>query len=127
MTNIINKVRFSYEISDNQNDLFTRNHTRYKCVIRYEGKRYTFEYQCNPSYTKPNKENCLECLLSDASAIECTFDIDDFLKEYGYADSLENIRKGERAYKACIKTYNALCRMFNADLPALREEIENAV
>lgn len=127
MKKIMNKVRFSYEISENQNDLFTRNHTRYKCVIKYGKKQYTFDYQCNPSYIKPNKLDCLECLISDASAIECTRDIDDFLTEYGYADSLESVRKGERAYKACIKTYNALCRMFDADFPALREEIENAV
>lgn len=125
MKNIINKVRFNYEISENQNDLFTRAHVRYKCRIIYNGKQYTFDYQCNPAYTKANKKDCLECLLSDASCFECAFDVDDFLREFGYDDSLENIRKGERAFKACEKTHKALMRVFGDDLDALREEIEN--
>ena len=125
MTNIMNKVRFSYEISENQSDLFTRNHMRYKCVIKYEGRRYTFEYQGNPAYVKVNKRDCLECLISDASCAECALDLDDFLREFGYTDSLETIRKGEKAYKACERTKKALERVFGDALDALREEIES--
>ena len=124
---MLNNIRFSYEISENQNDLFTRAHVRYKCVIKYEGRRYTFDYQCNPSYVKVNKRDCLECLISDANSAEYALDVDDFLREFGYDDSLENIRKGEKAYRACKRTKKALERVFGDDLDVLREEIENAV
>lgn len=125
MTNIMNKVRFSYEISENQNDLFTRAHVRYKCVIRYEGKRYTFEYQCNPSYVKVNKRDCLSCLFSDASCVNYTLNVDDFLREFGYTDSLESVRNGEKAYKACKRTEKALKRVFGADYETLAEELND--
>ena len=122
---MLNNIKFSYEVAENQSDLFTRHHMRYKCVIRYEGKRYTFEYQCNPHHITPNKRDCLECLISDADSAEYALDVDDFLRAFGYDDSLENIRKGEKAFKACKRTKKALERVFGDSLDTLREEIEN--
>lgn len=124
-TNIINNVNFTYEVSDNQEGTFTPNHMRYRCVIKYNNRQYTFEYQCNPSYVKVTKKDCLGCLVSDASCAESALDVDDFLREFGYDNSLENIRKGEAAYKACLKTAKALKRVFGDDYNALVEACED--
>lgn len=55
-TNIIDNVKFTYEVSENQEGTFTPNHMRYRCVIKYNNRQYTFEYQCNPSYVKVTKK-----------------------------------------------------------------------
>lgn len=114
---IIDSLKFSATVADVQKDLFTPAHMLYKCVIvnTANRRRYTFNYQCIPTYSQPSAKECLSCLFSDASAFEYTTDIDDFLKEYGYVDSLENVRKGEKAYKACERTKKALERVFDDD------------
>lgn len=112
---ILNNIKFAAVIAEKQKDLFTPAHTLYKCKIKYNGKQYSFNYQCNTEYKKPNKKDCLYCLLSDASCFNCSTSVDDFLTEFGYIDSLKNIRKGEKAYNACERTAKALERLFTDD------------
>lgn len=53
-------------------------------------------------------------------------DVDDFLTEFGYTDSLQSIRKGEKAYKACGRTAAAIDRIFSEEeKAALNEHFEN--
>ena len=47
---MLEKIKFSYKVADSQDDLFTPNHTRFKCKIKYMGLQYTFDYQCNTTY-----------------------------------------------------------------------------
>ena len=101
---IIENVRFSFNVSENQEDTFTKSHTRYKCRITYGGRKFTFHYQCNPKYNAPNKKDCLYAILSDAECYECARDVDDFLTD-----------RGEKAYKACGRTAAALNRIFTND------------
>lgn len=126
---IIDSLKFSATVADVQKDLFTPAHVLYKCVIVNPAnrRRFTFDYQCNPSAThEPTKEDCLYCLLSDASCYECAADVDDFLTEFGYTDSLQSIRKGEKAYKACGRTAAAIDRLFaEEEKAALNEHFEN--
>lgn len=119
---IIEKVKFNYNVADEQKGLITSSHTLYKCRIIYGGHRFTFPYQCNPDYSTPNKKDCLYAILNDADCYECAADVDDFLEEFGYTDSLQNIRRGEKAYKACKKTSAALNRIFtNKERESLSE------
>lgn len=109
---ILNNIKFTAVIAEKQKDLFTPAHTLYKCKIKYNGKQYSFNYQCNTEYKKPNKKDCLYCLLSDASCFNCFANVDDFLTEFGYTDNLQNVRKGEKVYNACKRTAKALNRLF---------------
>lgn len=125
---IIDSLKFSFEKADEQKNLFTPGHVIYKCRITTPARRrYTFDYQCNPIAThEPTKEDCLYCLLSDASCYECARDVDDFLTEFGYTDDLQSIRKGEKAFKACGRTAAALDRLFTEDeKAALEKHFEN--
>ena len=127
-TKIIESLKFTFEVADNQKDLFTPAHVLYKCrIVTPARRRFTFDYQCNPSAShEPTKEDCLYCLLSDASCYECAIDVDDFLTEFGYTDSLQDIRKGERAFKSCGRTAAALDRLFTEEeREALNTHFEN--
>ena len=122
---ILNNVKFAYDYSDNQSDLFTAYHVRYKCIIKHNGKQYTFDYQCNER-NNPTLKDCLYCLILDMMSAENALDVDDFLKEFGYTDNLETVRKGEKAYKECVKTGKALRRLFDDDeIEVLDEYFQN--
>lgn len=109
---IIDSLKFTFEEADEQKDLFTPSHVLYKCRIinPANNRRYTFDYQCNPSAThEPEKKDCLYCLLSDSSCVESCTDEADFLTEFGYIDGgADQIRKGLKAFKACQRTKKAM-------------------
>lgn len=114
---IIDSLKFTCEVAPEQKDLFTASHVLYRCVIVNPANRlrFTFSYQCNPENTEPSAKDCLYCLFMDASSYDCAIDIDDFLKEFGYTDSPENVRKGKKAYKACKRTAEAIDQLFTTE------------
>lgn len=125
---IIDSLKFSFEEADEQKNLFTPAHVLYKCRITTPARRrYTFDYQCNPSAThEPTIKDCLYCLLSDASSVDYCTDEVDFLNEFGYIDDAESIRRGLQAFKACKRTAAAIDRIFTEDeKTALNEYYEN--
>lgn len=101
-------IKLNYEVANKQNDLFTPNHVKYACMLKANGRQYTFEYQCNPQYSKPTVDDCLYALMSDMQCFECAKDIEDFMFDLGYA----GYKEAERAYKACRRTAKAMHRMF---------------
>lgn len=109
---MLNKIKFTYEVSNNQTDLFTRSHKKYKCVIKYNNKQYTFDYQCNAKYT-PTLEDCVDCLLLDCFSYDDANDLYGFANDLGYelSDS-DDIKKVKRIYNACKKTSVAIHRIF---------------
>lgn len=117
---MLNKIKFSYKIADSQDNLFTPNHTRFKCKIKYMGLQYTFDYQCNTDYMYPTLEDCMSCILGDMMAYDDARDVIDFCNEFGYEDL-----QGLKTYKACKKVSKALHRLFTEDeLTELFEETE---
>jgi hypothetical protein len=127
---IIDSLKFTFEEADEQKDLFTPSHILYKCRIinPANNRRYTFDYQCNPSAThEPEKKDCLYCILSDASCVESCTDEADFLTEFGYIDGgADQIRKGLKAFRACKRTKKAIERLFTADeIETLQAYFEN--
>ena len=99
----IDSLKFTATEADEQKDLFTPSHVLYKCRIinPANNRRYTFDYQCNPSAThEPTKKDCLYCLLSDASCADSCTDEADFLTEFGYIDGgADQVRKGLKAIR----------------------------
>ena len=127
-TTIIDSLKFSAKVADEQKDLFSPSHTLYKCVIKNPAsrKQFTFSYQCNAAYTQPSVKACLYCLLSDASSVDHCTDEEDFLNEFGYIDDADSIRRGLKDFKACQRTKKAIDRLFTEDeRAAINEFYEN--
>ena len=63
-----------------------------------------------PSVSMSETDNlfALRCLLDDALLGVQYCDPDEFIKDLGYIDSLESIRKGEQVYRALKDTYRKL-------------------
>lgn len=118
---MLNKIKFSYRVADEQKNLFTPCHTLFKCKIKVDGLQFTFPYQCNTAYKEPNLLDCMYAIISDMDCYDTTRDVVDFCNEFGYDDA-----SGIKAYKACKKTSKALHRLFTDDeLAILGEELEN--
>lgn len=83
----------------------------YRCTLIYKGRRYTFDFWQGPAITEdPTAVGCLDCLLSDCTAVDGSFQ--DFCGEMGYdSDS----RKAERVYKACQNVRKQMERLLGAD------------
>ena len=118
---MLNKIKFSYKVADEQTNLFSPNHTLFKCKIKVDGLQFTFPYQCNIEHDEPNLIDCLDALLLDASAYEQSEGLLDFCTEFGYDED----KKGLKIYKACKKVYKALNRLFTEEeLTEIEKEIE---
>lgn len=115
-----NETKFTYEVADNQEGLFTKNHTRFDCKLEYNNIVFCFPYQCNTSYTTPCKRDVMECVISDAFAYENSIDILDFVSEFGYADE----QHAREAYKGCKEAYEKLKAMYGEKYTELIEELE---
>lgn len=127
-TTIIDSLKFSATVADEQKDLFSPAHTLYRCVIKNPAsrKQFTFSYQCNAAYKQPCVKECLYCLLSDASSVDYCADVADFLNEFGYIDDADSIRRGLKAFKSCQRTKKAIDRLFTEDeKAALNKLYEN--
>ena len=107
MKKFINDIEFEAVESNDQSDTFTIYHARYEItLIRLDiCKEISFDYQCNPDFTTPNKEDCLYAFLSDAQAYEyCNDDIDIFASETG----LTKVSECLKAFDACKKAFYQL-------------------
>ena len=117
---MLERIKFSYEESEDRNNLFTPAHRKYVCIIKYNGKQYTFDYQCDPNYTTPNVKDCSICLLSDTFDYDNAKDIFDFANEFGFVVNKET----KRIFNACKKTSNAIHKLFtDEELKELANEI----
>ncbi|MBR2832996.1 MAG: hypothetical protein IKE75_00905 [Bacilli bacterium] len=115
---MLNKIKFSYREADNQSNLFTQYHTRFKCKIKYCGLSFTFPYQCNTEHDIPNLVDCLRAIISDMDCYDsCGGDMSDFNWEFGYTD--------DKAYKGCKRISKALHRLFtDEEINKIYKEID---
>lgn len=123
---MLEKIKFSYTESDSQNNLFSPYHTKFDCMIKYNGKQFSFPYQCNTAYMMPNLTDCMDAILLDANSFAISTDILDFALEYGYdCDTYEDRAKVRKIYKACERAYNRVHALFtDAEIEAIENEIE---
>lgn len=113
---LLKRIDVEFTESKDQTDLFTKYHTKFDCIMKYNGIAYKFNYQCNTYYIKPTRNDLILCSLQDANAYESTKINDDdlenigeFVKEFGYDD---NLKEGLKAYKGCKNAYNHILKMF---------------
>lgn len=96
---------------------FGLNTLRYvfKLKLTRAGKSYTFEFgqSINEGSNEPNMYDVLTCLTKNDP---CTFE--DFCGEFGYD---EDSRTAERTYKAEVKEWRAVKRLFGDILEELQE------
>ena len=121
---MLEKIKFTYDVAKNQDNLFTPNHTKFDCMIKYNGKQFKFPYQCNTKYMKPTAKDCIYAVIMDAYSFDSCSDIFDFANEFGY-DPYEDAKRVKKIYKACERAYNSLHRLFSdAELYKLEEETD---
>lgn len=121
---MLENLVFDYEVSENQNDLFTPRHEKYNITISRcdDGRSINFNYQCNPHYTQPSLEDCMECYITDAQSYEAFDNIDDFYNEYGYTKVSEAIE----AFESCKDSYFELIKFLTyEELEELVDELFN--
>lgn len=126
--NIIDNFLMVVEESIDQSNTLTKYHKRYNIEIimfvnltnnskkekmeKLKNKEYnkiTFEYQCNPKYSKPNIKDCLYTVIMDSEVYEDSNDDIDFFANYlGYT----NIKECIKAFNGCKKIYNDIIENF---------------
>lgn len=107
---LLDTVKFNYTYSDDQDERWTPYHIVYDCIIKHNGKQYSFTYQCNEN-AEVKLADVMECLLLDADTFLENRNSYILMSNYGYSDYHE----ADRIYKACVRTYNALNRLFTPD------------
>ena len=88
----------------------------YKVTLSKTNNSFKFTVAYNDSVynsnkgLKPDVNDIMYCLLTDARCFECSRDFKDFCSEFGYSD--DSI-KALKIYKACKKTRDNLNELFN--------------
>lgn len=117
--NIIDKIEFSYEESENQDNLFTSKHIKYDASITYKERTFTTTYQTAKDV---KKDDVLWCICSDMAAYDSAKDIDDFVNEFGYDD--EKVSEVLRIYNTCKDTSYILHRIFtDEEIEEINQEL----
>lgn len=126
LKNIIDKIEFNYNNSENQENLFTSNYIKYDVSITYKQRTFTTTYQIETAYQTAQdvkKDDVIYCIFSDMAAYDSTRDIDDFANEFGYNN--EKAIKVLRIYNACKDTSNILHKIFtNEEIEEIQKELE---
>jgi hypothetical protein len=73
-------------------------------------------YNIGKGATEEMIDTALDCILMDYDSYDYNPDLNDFMDEYGYDPEDD---KGEKVYKACKATFDALNAMFT------RQELED--
>lgn len=83
----------------------------YRCTIRYQGRRYSFDYFMGQGHTsEPTVSDALDALLSEAAAGADSFT--EFCNSLGYD---EDSRKAYRMWQACQRTERNMRRLLGDD------------
>lgn len=118
------RVSFEYAESNNQDNLFTRDHVKYVCWFDVGGAEVQVEeYQCNPTYAAPNFVDVFMCMIEDARYVFGGTSFDWFCEELGYfpINSSAEYREAKRAYQGCRRNLRKLSEVFT------NEEIERMI
>lgn len=119
---LLEKIKLIKKEYQGKSDLTSGN--AYKITIGYNKKRYTFIFNDNYK-NESNKHDFIYAILSDYQCYKSVYNEDDFIKEFGYDDSVEAFRRGIEAYKSCKKTAQAIERLFtHEEIIQLENEFE---
>lgn len=117
--NVLERIDFECEVSNDVKDLFSKNHVKYDCYIEYNGFGHHFTYQCNKKDT-PKKEEVIACLTSDADGFDCVSDFEDFCDVFGYT-KINQYNEAMKSYNACKSVFEYLNDTFTSEE---REELD---
>lgn len=119
-----NKIQFSCEwVVERPDNLMSENMDHWYCVLKANGKTYTFYYSQGYGYhhAEPVLARVLESLANDYDPNDLTFE--EFCSEYGFD---EDSRKAEKVYLALRKETQALDRLFGEEgMEELRDILFN--
>lgn len=96
----------------------------YRVTITYNGKKAGFIF--NDNYlNQSGKEDLLVCLYNDALAYAYHQNFGDFCWEYGYEETIDQLKAARKAYNECKKQDQRLTRLFSEDeIDAMPELLE---
>jgi hypothetical protein len=111
---ITNQVKMNWRDDAPYNPNF-KNADGYMCKLTCDNRQFTVAFYKGSGHngSPPDLLEVLECLQSDCMSAQ-NHDVDDFLKELGYSESLESIRNGEKIYKTCLRYAKRLEKLFNS-------------
>ena len=92
----------------------------YKIFISYHGHWAWFTFHDN-FMNKSTLKDWLSCLVLDTLAYDCSRDVYDFARTYGYEDDMSKARK---AYRGCEGNAEKMHRLFTDKELELLSEIE---
>lgn len=105
------ECHYGAKLDYDKQDKWQQKATGWHCVLKYQGRRYSFDFWQGPAITgEPTVEGCLDCLLSDSQGGEQSFE--EFCSEFGYD---QDSRKAETIWKACQKTAVGMRRLLGDD------------
>ena len=109
------KVQGSIEWSDGpMPEGWDRGGHSWKVQLRYDGRQMTTPFYTGSALGEPTLRDVLECLLSDESSADQSFE--EWCSDYGYdTDS----RQAERTYKAVRSKSKKLRRLLGGNLAGI--------
>ena len=115
LSTLTKRVRIRFEdgarLDWSKQDDWQQNANGYRVTLLFQGRRYSFDFWQGVGISDdPTVEGCLDCLLSDATAGEMSFD--EFCAEFGYST---DSRRAERIWKQCVKARKRLQRLLGCD------------
>lgn len=119
---MLENIDFEVEYGAPRNDNF-KNADGWTCTIEYKGKSMTVPFYKGSGHhgAKPELEEVLNCLFSDAYSVINTNDFEDWANDFGYdTDS----RQAEKIYKQCVKIGNQLTDLFGSDFETINELVQ---
>lgn len=93
----------------------------YRVTLTRNGVKVGFIFNDN-NYNESDKNDYIYSLLRDSQAYEYTYNLADFMNEYGYTDDTQ----AKQVYNACKKQSERLHKLFNnTEIETLEKIFEN--
>jgi hypothetical protein len=109
--NVSVMVRDGANLSWEKQDDWQKKANGYRIRLRYKGKQMSIDFWQGTGIThEPEAAGVLECLLSDATCGDESFE--DFCSDMGYD---EDSRRAERVYRHCKKINKSLKALLGDD------------
>jgi hypothetical protein len=104
------------EVSERPGNMKHETMNHYKCLLQRGSKRLTVYFSQGYGIKgDPDVLHVLGCVASDSAGFE-DYDLDSWLAEFGYTESLANVREGEEIYREVETQSKKLRRFLGEDL-----------
>lgn len=123
---IFEQINFKFTKLNKTTEKWNECHTLFRCSIKYKGKSFSCEYQCNvEACGNPTLNEYLGCLIADSEAFDYSGSLEDFCNEFGY-DLEDNRKQCEKIYYGCGKERDGIHNIFdNEEFELIKEYLQN--